>query len=271
MNPPRIAVFRLPHAALLAGLAASLMLGGCKRLNDITGSINPAASQNQPLPESQEGLRAYSELWGKKYESDPANKANALNFARALKALTQYNQAVAVLQTTTLRHPNDRELLGAYGKALVDAGRLAEAEPVLANASPPERPDWTIMSTQGQIADQLGNHAKAQALYEEALKIAPNEPRLLSNLGLSYALSKNLQLAEQTLRAAAADPRADARVRQNFALVLALQGKFPEAEQVSRHDLPDEQAKANVASIRAMIAQSNTWRDIQKLDSGKKS
>ena len=56
------------------------------------------------------------------------------------------------------------------------------------------------------------------------------------------------------------------RVRQNLALVLALQGKFGEAEQVSRRDLSPGDATANVASIRDMIAQSNTWRQIQKLD-----
>lgn len=251
----------------MACLALALTLAGCKNLSDVTGSIgNLGASSSQPLPNSQEGLRNFSEEWGKRFEKDPGNKINAINFARALKALTQFNQAAAVLQTASLRHPTDRELLAAYGKALVDAGRLQEAEPILANASPPERPDWTIMSTQGQVADQLGDHARAQAIYGEALKLTPGEPRLLSNLGLSYALSKNLPLAEDTMRQAVADPRADSRVRQNFALVLALQGKFAEAEQVSRRDLPEDQARTNVASIRAMIAQSNTWRDIQKLD-----
>jgi hypothetical protein len=48
--------------------------------------------------------------------------------------------------------------------------------------------------------------------------------------------------------------------------VLALEGKFPEAEDWSRRDLAPIDAAANVASIRKMIAQSNTWRDLQKLD-----
>ena len=48
--------------------------------------------------------------------------------------------------------------------------------------------------------------------------------------------------------------------------MLALQGKFSEAEDVSRRDLSPIDAAANVASIRRMISQSNTWRDIRKVE-----
>jgi hypothetical protein len=64
-------------------------------------------------------------------------------------------------------------------------------------------------------------------------------------------------------RFASVHPKADARVRQNLALVLALQGKFTEAEAVSARDVSPEQAVANVTTIRQMISQSNTWREIQ--------
>jgi Flp pilus assembly protein TadD len=56
-------------------------------------------------------------------------------------------------------------------------------------------------------------------------------------------------------------------VRQNLALVLALEGKFASAEEISRRDLDAKDASANVAAIRHMIAQSNTWKQIQALDS----
>lgn len=154
-------------------------------------------------------------------------------------------------------------MLSAYGKALVDAGRLEEAANILSKADTPERPDWSVLSTRGEIADQLGNHEAARALYEEALKIRPKDPGVLSNMGLSYALSRQLSRAEETLLMAASQPTADMRVRQNLALILALEGKFEQAEDWSRRDLPPIDAAANVASIRQMISQSNTWRDIQ--------
>ncbi|WP_204322246.1 tetratricopeptide repeat protein, partial [Streptococcus pneumoniae] len=71
----------------------------------------------------------------------------------------------------------------------------------------------------------------AQKMYQDALKIAPGHPSILSNLGLSLALSRKLPQAEQVLRQAAAHPQADRRVRQNLALVIGLQGRFAEAEE----------------------------------------
>jgi Flp pilus assembly protein TadD len=153
-----------------------------------------------------------------------------MTYASALRALGQHAQAVAVLQALAARDPQDREILGVYGKSLADAGRLKEASTVLANAHRPERPNWSILSAQGCVADQVGDHGQAQNYYKAAIRMRPDEPSIMSNLGLSYALSKQLPQAEETLRDAANNPKADMRVRQNLALVLALEGKFGEAE-----------------------------------------
>ncbi len=244
-------------AALLIGVAP---LAGCQGLNDMTGSI---ASIRQPLPTDEAGLRVYADDWGKRYDGNPGDKVASINYARALRALTRYSEAAAVMQAAAVKAPQDFEVLGAYGKALADAGQLDQAKEVLARSYTPERPDWTIMSVQGSVADRLGDHDGAQAFYQGALKIAPGEPSALSNLGLSYALTKQLPEAEAVLREACASPRADARMRQNLALVLALEGKFTEAEQISRQDMTAQAASANVAAIRQMIAQNDSWRDLQ--------
>jgi len=262
----RLASFQSIRKAAVAFAVISLALGaaGCRSMSDVTGSIG-GGSAPATLPNSPEALQKFSDEWGQKAEANPGNKVAAMNYARALRAQERFAQAVAVLQSAALKNPNDVELRGAYGKALADASRLKEAEQVLANAHTPEKPNWTILNAQGSVADELGDHARAQAYYSSALKLVPGEPSVLSNLGLSYALAKDLGNAEASLREAAAHPRADMRVRQNLALVLALQGKFAEAEQVSRRDLSPADAASNVASIRTMIVQSNTWRDIQKV------
>ena len=53
------------------------------------------------------------------------------------------------------------------------------------------------------------------------------------------------------------------RVRLVLALVLSLEGKYGEAETISRQDMSPEEARANVQSIQMMIAQSDTWRTLQ--------
>ncbi len=248
--------------ALLALTALPLCVAGCKSLSmsDMTSSIGKPDTE---LPSAPEDVRRYTQAWEKRYDSKPNDKETVLAFARGLRAQGQFDQAVAVLQKLALKNPEDLEILGGYGKALADTGRLQEAAEVLKQSHRPEKPNWSILSAQGSVADQLGDHAAAQAFYRESLNINPGEPAVLSNLGLSLALTKRLDQAEETLRLAAAHPRADARVRQNLALVLALQGKFTEAEVISARDVSPEQATANVTTIRQMISQSNTWREIQ--------
>ena len=153
-----------------------------------------------------------------------------------------------------MQNPNDKVVLGEYGRALADIGQYEQALTVFDRAHTPEQPDWQILSAQGAVLDQLGRHQEAQRHYLTALKIVPNEPSVLSNLGLSYALSKDLKDAEATLRLAVAQHSTDPRVRQNLALVVGLEGRFDEAEQIARADLPPDQAAANVAYLRQMLA-----------------
>ena len=244
-------------------LAAALCLGGCSSsLQDVTGSIGGASE-----PDTRQSV----EELGRQHDRNPDDKAITLNYARALRGRTENAQAVAILQRLAIKFPRDAEVLAAYGKGLADAGRSREAVEVLAHAHTPERPDWSVLSAQGSVADQLGDHEQAQAYYAAALKIVPAQPHVLSNLGLSYALSKKLPQAEKALQQAAAQHDADEPVRQNLALVLALEGKFATAEEVARRDLDAKDAAANVAAIRRMMAQSNTWKKIQELDAKPKS
>src|SRR5581483_6427036 len=192
--------------------------------------------------------------------ADPMNAEAAIRYAQALRATGQRSQAAAVLQRTSLAHPRDKALLGAYGRALADIGSYNQALEVLGRAHTPDQPDWRILSAQGAVLDQMGRHGDAQRYYAAALKIVPDEPSVLSNLGLSYALSKDLVQAEATLKRAAAAARADPRVRQNLALVVGLQGRFAEAEAIARADLPPDEAAANVAYLRQMLAEQSAGR-----------
>jgi Flp pilus assembly protein TadD len=157
-----------------------------------------------------------------------------------------------------MQNPTNKPVLGEYGRALAEAGNYEQALEVFDRAHTPEQPDWHILSAQGAVLDQMGRHDDAQRHYLTALKIVPNEPSVLSNLGLSYALAKDLPKAETTLRLAAAQRPVDARVRQNLALVIGLQGRFAEAEGIARADLPPDQAAANVAYLRQMLAHKGT-------------
>lgn len=233
--------------ALAAALAAAL--GACAQQRpEITGSIG-----KPPAQLSDQEWRQQADQLAARYRAEPNNTNAAIAYARALRASGQRAQAVAVLQQASMRNSKDLAVLGAYGRALADAGRLQEAHTVLGKAHTPDQPDWRILNAQGAVLDQMGKHGEAQSYYETALRMAPNEPAVLSNLGLSYALSKDLDRAESTLRRAAADPRAEPKVKQNLGVVLALRSKFGEAERVTTGVLSPDEARSNVAYFRELM------------------
>src|SRR6202522_236303 len=192
----------LASAAVTAILAAGL--GGCQTTSDITGSLS---SKAEASPDSDP--RRAVDTYGERYRADPKNAEAALAYGQALRATGQRSQAAAVLEQATIAHPSDKALLAGYGRALADNGNFQQAFDVLSRAHTPENPDWRLLSVQGTTLDQLGRHDEARRYYESALKIVPDEPSVLSNLGLSYLLAKDLPKAEETLRRAYGRPDAD--------------------------------------------------------------
>ncbi len=260
MRPQVVRSARFFASAAVAALLV-LSAAGCQTTDgDVTGSLGLArADPPATAPRSETDWRQAVAAWGPRYRANTADPQAAVHYAEALRHIGQRAQAVAVLQEAAMRKPNDKQLLGAYGRALADAGQLQQALHVLDRAHTPANPDWRVLNAQGAVLDQMGRHADAQRHYRAALNLMPNEPSVLSNLGLSYALEKQLKEAEATLRQAAAQPNASPKVRQNLALVVGLEGRFAEAERIASADLPPAEAQANVTYLRKMLASKNAF------------
>ena len=256
---------QIGSCSLLAlALGFGLLAGGCAgRDNDVTGSIAPNAAGT-----SDSNVRRRVEELAERYRREPANPQIAIDYAQALRATGQRDQAAAVLQRATILHPKDLTITGAYGRALADAGNYEQALDVLSRAHSPDQPNWRIYNVQGAVLDQMGRHQEARAAYERALTINPDDPMVLSNLGLSAALSKDLTRAEEVLRKAVAHPRADGRVRQNLALVVGLQGRFEEAERLVSADLPQRRLSARDAGPAEHLEADRQTRQARRLRQG---
>jgi Flp pilus assembly protein TadD len=253
--------------AMPVAVVALALLASCSSSNrgDTTGSI-PRTSK--PLEQmTQPELASVTRSVGERYAKNPKDRDAGLQYATVLRMTGKSAQALAVMRQVAILFPADREVLAAYGKAQASAGELEQALGTISRAQTPDRPDWKLKSAEGAILDQLGRSEEARSAYRDALDIKPNEPSVLSNLGMSYLLARDLKTAETYMRSAIAQPGADSRVRQNLALVVGLQGRFQEAENIARQELTAEQAEANVAYLKGMLAQDDSWKKLASNDS----
>src|ERR1700744_4015475 len=187
-----------PLVALLSSLALAISLGGCQTVfsdaSDVTGSLGDKAEAGQSA-DPRRDLNAYRD----RYRANPKDPSVALQYGTALRLTGERSQAVAVLEQAAIANPGNKALLAGYGRALAANGNFQQAFDVLSQAHSPEDPDWRILSAQGAVLDQMGRFEEARPYYTSALKIVPDEPSVLSNLGMSYLLLKDLAKAETVL------------------------------------------------------------------------
>lgn len=250
---------RSQAGAVLATIGLAFALSACASNSITTGSTLIDADRL----ESAQDIETASNYWGQKYAANPKDKTAALNYAATLRRAGRTGQAVAVLQNAVIAFPADREIRASFGKALAADGQLDRALSVIKQARTPDRPDWRLLSAEATILDQKGMNKEARDLYMQARDFAPNEPSILSNLGMSYLLTGELSDAEASLRQASAMPGADGTVRQNLALAVGLQGRFEEAKAIASADLSTEEAAANVAYLKSMLERQSNWQKLR--------
>lgn len=254
---PRIwSIRHLPlRSFALTGLAA-VMLSGCA-----TNTASVRAPDLSGLNQTQ-AETTLSQL-AARYKSNPRDKQTIIYYAAALRAAAQPAQAVSVIEAGMAAFPNDNDISVNYAKALSAAGRYDQALTVITNAIQPDAPDWNALLVKGAILDQMGRNAEARAVYSQAMLIAPNEPSLEANLGLSFAMTNDLSEAEAHLRKAVSMRGATSKIRQNLALVIGLEGRFDDARTLFAAELSPDQVEANMAYIRALLTQQNRWNTIK--------
>jgi Flp pilus assembly protein TadD len=254
---------RLLLGALMVPVALTLTLAGCAK-----PTTDPVVTGAIAHPVTADDFEKAATYWGERYQREEKKRDVALNYAAALQRTDRADQAVAVLQKTTLNFPDDRGVMAAYGKALAANGDLQQALQTIQRAQTPDKPDWRLISAEAAILDQIGQNDDARKLYAKALELAPGEPTILSNYAMSYVMIGKLADAEKLLRQAIAAPGADSRVRQNLALVVGLSGRFDEAQKIASAELSPEQAAANVAYLRQMLTQQDSWQTLKAKQTG---
>lgn len=267
---------RLPGIGTLASLTASLLLGACSASTDLLPGIamKPSdtitgATGDTSSASPQTELQKATIYWGQEYAKKPTDLQTALNYAMDLKALGEKGKALAILQQAALIHGSDQKLASEYGRLALEMDQIGIANQMLTIADDPTRPDWKVISARGTVMAKQGKFADAIPFYERALTLSPNNPNVMNNLAMSYAMTGDAKKAEGILREALASPGAAPKVRENLALVLGLQGRYDESKAVASGVLNPDAAAANANYLREMVklAPTNAMPDARSFAS----
>ncbi len=206
-----------------------------------TANYTPRTADERAAVLTQD-LFAQTAFWSREYDLNPADLEAAVNLASTLRRLGNPGKSIEVATQTRALYPRDADLMTELGASLIANDEPQKAVRIIDTAIRQRPQDARLWSIKGAALDQLEMFTQARQHYTKALQLSPNDPKIMSNVGLSYALEGDPRTAEVWLRRAANIPGAPESARENLVLVLSLQGKTEEAARWSQpnrmHNVP---------------------------------
>jgi Flp pilus assembly protein TadD len=190
-------------------------------------------------------------FWASQVNIDAKDAEAGTKLAMALRQIGRYQEAWDAAQEVLRHHPNDVEALLESARVAVSDNQGFFAIDPAKRAMTLAPKDWRAPSLLAVGYDQAEQPQAALKAHQTAMALAPGNPLVLSNAAMFYAAQGDKSSAEAMLRKAAAMPTAGLQVRQNLALVLGLEGKMAEAEQLERQVLPPAMVANNLAYLQA--------------------
>ncbi len=147
--------------------------------------------------------------------------------AEAYRKTGQNQKALPMYQEALRRNTGLLSALRHLGVALTEAGRLAEAEEILARA--PD--DASALNNLGDVYLRQGRLDRAVTALRKSVRLDPDLPEAHNNLGIALSRQRDSSGAEASFRNAIRLAPEYASVRVNYALLLIQLRKPDEARQ----------------------------------------
>jgi len=256
-----LALIAFALAASTAACASSGASPEAKALQAMEDALKPASAEERAAANRADPLTR-ANFWAKENLKDGEDLTVSLEFARALREIGSEERAADVLSRALIVHPESVDALMLLGRIQMARGDILTAAQAFQRSTDLEPTRAEAWAALGTTYDRQGQHRLAQSLYQKALEIEPARTTTLTNYGLSLVLTGDLAGAETQLRLAAANPDANARVTENLALVLGLQGRFDEMKTVSRSAAPDDVVDQNAALLRGLIQPARSYESL---------
>jgi Flp pilus assembly protein TadD len=221
-----------------------------KGKSDLTRSLIDAAA----TAKSQGDMATAVTYYRSALSREPDNTGAAIGLMQSLRMSGGLDEARGVAAKVIASKVTDPAVIAEAGKVKLATGQVDDAIRLLKQATSDNGKDSSSLAALGLAYDRLGEFQQADAYYNKALAIAPNDANVLNDYALSQLMANNLADALNLMQRAAASPNADLRVRQNLALVYALSGNMTKAEELTRRDLPPAMVGATLDYYRQLAA-----------------
>ncbi|MEQ8310065.1 MAG: SPOR domain-containing protein [Sphingopyxis sp.] len=162
------------------------------------------------------------------------------------------SKAVSLAEAAVAASPRDAGFRALLGQAYLNDGRFASAASALSEAMELGANDSSTILSLALTEIARGRNSDAITLLTRHRDTVP-----ASDLGLALALAGDSAGSLYVLGEAARAEGADARTRQNFALALALSGRWAQARIVASQDLSLAKLEGRMAEWSKLAEQPN--------------
>ncbi|AZO31884.1 tetratricopeptide repeat protein [Mesorhizobium sp. M1B.F.Ca.ET.045.04.1.1] len=263
----RLHVVFLPVAVMLA-------LSGCQTTK--TGSVN---AKDQVLASQSDRLIKLADDIDARGENDTAialyQRAAAMPDAKPsalVKAGDAYmragypTDAAKAYQAALAKAPNDGEAMLGLGSAMIEAGDVEAGMRALAQAAPLVNSS-AAYNRLGVAQTFAGRTADAQATFAQALKLAPGDLDVETNMALAAALEDNSATALPLVQKIAAAPNAQLHHKRNIVMVYGLLGQADQVKASPPIGLMTKEVATLLARARTIRSKGSTQAKAKTLGS----
>jgi tetratricopeptide (TPR) repeat protein len=166
--------------------------------------------------------------------SDPMVPLIRLRHAAVLEQARQTDEAIREVERVGRDYPDSSIPDLELGDLQRDKRSFTEAitayDRVIGRIRQPSPGDWGVYYSRGIAYERTGQWTRAEADFNRALELSPDQPAVLNYLGYAWAdMGRNLDRAREMIQRAAARRPNDGAITDSLGWVLFRQGNVPEA------------------------------------------
>jgi tetratricopeptide (TPR) repeat protein len=165
---------------------------------------------------------------------DPIAPIVRLRHATVLQQMGRTDEAIRAMERIGRDYPDsslpDEELGDLLRQKQQFAAAINAYDRVIARIRQPAQSDWIVFYSRGIAYERTGQWVRAEADFNRALALSPDQPSVLNYLGYAWAdMGRNLEQAREMIQRAAARRPNDGAITDSLGWVTFRQGNVTEA------------------------------------------